>query len=229
MNAEVIEGGALDYVLVTPKQPATDGALPLVVLLHGFGANMYDLANLAPAIDPAGYVYAFPNAPYGLMGMGGFSWSANRPGAVAPSGPERSVEERLETLTAELIERMGAQAGGIILGGFSQGAGLSLTHGLVRPDVFTGLVVLSGFFRDAEEVGPKLPPERSQPVFLVHGTQDPIVPIEQGRATRDFLESAGYSPEYHEYAMPHAVTPDVIRDLVAWLHRVLPADASMTS
>lgn len=221
MNAEVFEGGALDYVLVTPDGFKADGSWPLVVLLHGFGAHMYDLANLAPAIDPEGYVYAFPNAPYSLIGMGGFSWSANRPNVREPEGPERSVEERLEALTAELMERTGVKAGSIVLGGFSQGAGLSLTHGLPRPDTFAGLIVLSGFFRDADAVLPKLPPQRTQPIFLVHGRQDPVVPIDQGRATRDFLESAGYKPEYHEYDMTHAVTPDVVRDLVPWLHRVL--------
>jgi phospholipase/carboxylesterase len=222
MNAEVIEGGLLDYVMVTPEGSDLTSAWPLVVMMHGFGANMYDLANLAPVIDPAGYVYAFPNAPYGLAGMGGFSWSAERPGAVQPPGPERSVEERLEALTAELTDRTGAKAGGIVLGGFSQGAGLSLTHGLLRPETFAGLIVLSGFFRNADEVRPRLPESRSQAIFLVHGRQDQVVPIEQGRATRDFLEGAGYAPEYHEYSMGHAVMPDVIRDLVPWLHKVLP-------
>ena len=229
LNAEVVEGGALDYVLVTPEGFAPGGSWPLVVMLHGFGANMYDLASLAPAIDPAGYVYAFPNAPYGLMGMGGFSWSANRPGAVELAGPERSVEERLEATSAEMMERTGASTGNVVLGGFSQGAGLTLTHGLVRPETFAGLLVLSGFFRDAEDVRPKLPVERAQPIFLVHGRQDPVVPIEQGRETRVFLETAGYAPEYHEYDMPHSITPDVIRDLVPWLHRVLPPEASMLS
>ena len=222
MNAEVIEGGALDYVLVSPEGFAPDGDWPLVIMLHGFGANMYDLANLAPSIDPAGYVYAFPNAPYGLMGMGGFSWAANRPGAVEPPGPERSVEERLEALTEEILKRTGATTGKVVLGGFSQGAGLTLTHGLPRPDTFAGLVVLSGFFRDAEAVLPKLPEQRTQPIFLVHGRQDPVVSIDLGRETRAFLEGAGYAPEYHEYDMPHAVTPEVLRDLLPWLHAVLP-------
>jgi phospholipase/carboxylesterase len=226
MNAEVFEGGALDYVLVTPDGFSAGGSWPLVILLHGFGAHMYDLSSLGPAIDGAGYVYAFPNAPYGLMGMGGFSWSANRPGAVEPSGPLRSVEERLEVTTAELMERTGAKAGSIVLGGFSQGAGLTLTHGLLRPETFAGLVVLSGFFRDAETVRPKLPAARTQPIFLVHGRQDPVVAIEQGRETRDFLEAAGYAPEYHEYDMPHSVSLEVIRDLQPWLHRVLPPKAS---
>jgi phospholipase/carboxylesterase len=222
MQAEAIEGGALDYVLVTPDGFTPDGSWPLVLMLHGFGANMYDLANLAPAIDPNGYVYAFPNAPYRLMGMGGASWSGDRPGAVEPEGPQRSVEERLEAVTADVLERTSATAGNAVLGGFSQGAGLTLRHGLVRPDVFAGLIVLSGFFQDAETVRPSLPAGRTQPIFLVHGTQDSMIPVEQAHENRRFLEENGYTPEYHEYDMPHTVSSEVIADLQPWLHRVLP-------
>jgi phospholipase/carboxylesterase len=222
MNAEVIEGGALEYVLVTPEGFAADGSWPLVVMMHGFGANMYDLADLAPAIDPAGYAYAFPNAPYRLTGMGGFSWSGDRPGAVEPEGAPMSVEERLEAFTADVTDRTKAVAGNAVLGGFSQGAGLSLRHGLVRPETFKGLVVLSGFFRDAETMRPKLPAERTQPIFLVHGRQDTMIPLEQALENKRFLEDAGYAPEYHEYDMPHSVSAEVIRDLVPWLHDVLP-------
>lgn len=222
MQAEVIEGGALDYVLVRPDGFEADGSWPLVVLMHGFGANMYDLANLAPAIDPDGYVYAFPNAPYRLAGMGGFSWSGDRPGATEPDGPPITVEERLEAFTADVIEKTGTLAGNAVLGGFSQGAGMTLRHGLVRPDAFKGLVVLSGFFRDAEAVRPTLPADRSMPIFLVHGRQDPVVPFDHGLENKRFLEEAGYAPEFHEYDMPHAVYPQVIADLVPWLHRVLP-------
>jgi phospholipase/carboxylesterase len=226
MNAEVIEGGALEYVLVTPEGYAANGTWPLVVLMHGYGANMYDLANLAPAIDPTGYVYAFPNAPYRLMGMGGFSWSGDRPGAVEPEGPQQSVEQRLEAFTADVLERTKVEPGNVVLGGFSQGAGLSLRHGLVRPETFRGLIVLSGFFRDADLVRPKLPPDRNQPIFLAHGRQDTMIALDQALENKRFLESEGYAPEYHEYDMPHAVYPEVISDLVPWLHRVLPPKAS---
>ena len=222
MNAEVIEGGALEYVLTTPDGFTPDGSWPLIVLMHGFGANMYDLASLATAIDPTGYVYAFPNAPYQLMGLGGFSWAANRPGAVEPPGPVLSMEERLEAFTDDVTKMTGATAGNIVLGGFSQGAGLSLRHGLVRPETFAGLIVLSGFFRDADEVRPKLPADRSQPIFIVHGRQDQMVPIEQAHENRRFLEEMGYALEYHEYDMQHGISPEVIRDLQPWLHRVLP-------
>jgi phospholipase/carboxylesterase len=224
MKAEVIEGSALSYVLVRPDGFEPDGSWALVVMMHGFGSNMYDLADLAPAIDESGYVYAFPNAPYALggIGSGGFSWMLGRPGVVEPAIPGASVEEMLDSFMSEAIEATSIKRGNILLGGFSQGAGLTLSYGLLRPDTFKGLVVLSGFFRTAEEVRPKLPQTRTQPIFLVHGRQDPLIPLEQAHETKAFLESEGYTLEYHEYDMPHSVTPEVIGDLVPWLHRALP-------
>ncbi|HEY7467448.1 MAG TPA: dienelactone hydrolase family protein [Dehalococcoidia bacterium] len=224
MNAEEIEGTNLHYILVKPDGFTPDGSYPLLVFLHGFGASMYDLASLAPALDPSGYVYAFPNAPYTVnLGFGGtgYSWSADRPG-VLPTAETRDVETLLDATLAEVTAATGARAGNLGLGGFSQGAGLTLRHGLLRPEAIATLAVLSGFFRDAETLRPKLPAQRTQPVFLVHGRQDQMIPLAQAHETRRFLEEAGYPVEYHEYDMPHTITDAVLADLRPWLHTHLP-------
>jgi phospholipase/carboxylesterase len=224
MNAEEIEGTNLHYILVKPDGFTPDGSYPLLVFLHGFGASMYDLASLAPALDPSGYVYAFPNAPYTVnLGFGGtgYSWSADRPG-VQPTTESRDVETLLDATLSEVTAATGARIGNVGLGGFSQGAGLTLRHGLLRPEAFSALTVLSGFFRDAETVRPKLPAQRSQPVFLVHGRQDQMIPLAQAHETRRFLEEAGYPVDYHEYDMPHTITDAVLSDLRPWLHTHLP-------
>jgi phospholipase/carboxylesterase len=224
MNAEEIQGQALHYILVKPGGFEPDGSYPLLVFLHGFGASMHDLASLAPALDSAGYVYAFPNAPYEVnLGFGGtgYSWSAERPG-VQPSAETRDIETLLDATLMELVAATGVAPGRIGLGGFSQGAGLTLRHGLLRPDIFSALTVLSGFFRDADTVKPLLPRQRTQPVFLVHGRQDQMIPLAQAHETKQFLEDAGYPVEYHEYDMPHTITDAVLSDLRPWLHAKLP-------
>jgi phospholipase/carboxylesterase len=193
-------------------------------MLHGFGASMYDLASMAPAIDAEGYAYAFPNAPYEVnLGFGstGYSWAGDRPGVQAPSQPV-DVEKLLDLTLDEVVEATGTQRGNIALGGFSQGAGLTLRHGLLRPETFRALVVLSGFFRDADVIRPRLPVRREQPVFLVHGRQDQLIPLSQAAETRRFLEEAGYPLEYHEYDMPHTISDEVLSDLRPWLRTGLP-------
>ena len=225
MDAEVAEGTSLPYVLVKPDGFKPDGSFPLVIILHGFGASMYDLSSIAPAIDASGYVYSFPNAPYevdlGLYGTG-YSWSADRPGVVPITNDNTTIDEKLEACFAELIEVTGTASGNIVLGGFSQGAGVTLRYGLLRPEMFAGLAVLSGFFRDAETIRDSLPALRTQPIFMVHGRQDQMIALESALQTKAFLEDAGYTPEYYEYDMPHTVSEEVLRDLAPWLHKTLP-------
>ncbi|HEU0072922.1 MAG TPA: alpha/beta fold hydrolase [Dehalococcoidia bacterium] len=229
MNAEVVEGRTLAYVLVKPDGFTPDGSFPLIILLHGFGASMYDLASVAGALNPTGYVYAFPNGPYEVdLGMygSGYSWSADRPGVVPIENDNMTIDEKLDVCFAEILEATGAAPGNIVLGGFSQGAGVTLRYGLLRPGSFAGLVVLSGFFRDAGTVRELLPVERTQPIFMVHGRQDPMIALESARETRAFLEDNGYSPEYHEYDMPHTISEEVLKDLAPWLTKTLPPRAS---
>jgi phospholipase/carboxylesterase len=223
MNAKVVDATPLQYVLVTPEAFEPDGSYPLVILMHGFGANMYDLAGLSAAIDDSGYVYAYPNAPYPLGGGGGgFSWMLGRPGVEAPPQPGPGLEEMLDAFMQDVRRESGAKEGNIVLGGFSQGAGQTLRYGLPRPDDFAGLVVLSGFFRDADELRPRLPAKRDIPIFMAHGRQDQVVALAQARETKAFLEEAGYKPLYREYDMAHQVSEGVLRDLSAWLLETLP-------
>ena len=225
MDAKAIDGKALAYVLVQPEGSSADAGFPLVVLLHGFGASMHDLASLAPTIDAAGYVYAFPNAPYraDLGGATGFSWALGRRGVEAPPTEGPSVEEMLDAFMADVIAETGVSKGKIVLAGFSQGGGLTLRYGLPRPDVFAGLAVLSGAFRDADEMRDRLPPQRSQPIFVGHGRQqDPLISLDRSHETKAFLEAEGYAPLYREYDMAHEISAAEIADLVPWLHAALP-------
>ena len=219
MESQAYEGTSLPYVLVKPPGFRSGAGWPLVVLAHGRGASMYDLAGLAPAIDAGGYVYAFPNGPYRYYGVG-FSWVPGQPGVEPVAEGAPSIEELLDGFMAEAMRETGAEPGSIVLGGFSQGGGLTLRYGLPRPETFAGLAVLSGVFRDPDQI--ELPEKREQRIFVAHGTEDQVLDIAMGREAQRFLEGAGYRTEYHEYGMGHEIAPDVIRDLTTWLHETLP-------
>lgn len=219
MESQVFEGKSLPYVLVTPPGYLPGAGFPLVVLAHGRGASMYDLAGLAPVLNDTGYIYALPNGPYSFYGMG-FSWVAGQPGVEPVPEGAPSITELLDGFMEEVLAETGTERGNVVLGGFSQGGGLTLRYGLPRPETFKGLVVLSGAFREADTV--QLPVDRTQPVFVVHGTRDEVLSVDMGRATKTFLEGAGYPLEYHEYPMAHEISPGVIRDLIPWLKQTLP-------
>jgi phospholipase/carboxylesterase len=223
MELEHHQGNRLLYVTVYPDGYDPSRRYPVVILLHGFGAGMDDLAGLSPAIDRQGYVFVFPNGPQQVLigpGTVGYSWST--PGGFSDPEEGRKGQELVDEFVEEVRQEYGVEPGRLVLGGFSQGAGLTYRSGLRRPDLFAGLVLLSGAIGDAEQLAEFLPPERTQPLFIAHGVSDPMIPVERARQARDFLQAAGYDPEYHEYPMAHEISQELIDHLTPWLHRVLP-------
>ena len=224
MQAREIEGNSLAYILVEPDDFDENQEYPAVVLLHGFGASMRDLVGLAPSIDQGGYLYLFPNAPIRMQfeyGMTGYAWT---PPGEQSGGEEAATraEELLSGFFDEAMDRHGITEGGMVMGGFSQGGMMTYRFGLRRPDMFAGLVVLSGRVPSPEILADNLPEHRDQPIFVAHGTQDAVIGVTAARESRDFLTSQRYSPQYHEYQIAHEISQDVISDLVPWLHNVMP-------
>ncbi len=224
MQAREIEGNSLAYILVEPDDYDENQEYPAVVLLHGFGASMRDLVGLAPSIDQSGYLYLFPNAPIRMQigyGMTGFAWT---PPGGQPDGEDAATraEELLAGFFDEAMERHGITEGDMVMGGFSQGGMMTYRFGLRRPDMFAGLVILSGRVPSPEILADNLPEHRDQPVFVAHGTQDAVIGVEAARESRDFLASQRYSPKYREYEMAHEINQQVIFDLKQWLNDVMP-------
>lgn len=227
MQATQHQGKTLQYIAVEPDGYDPTQKYPMIILLHGFGAHMGDLASLAPAIDATGYVYIFPNAPIPFEigpGMTGFGWTYPRriPQELRRADDVDSVVDMLATLVDEVTAHYGTEAGQIILGGFSQGGMMTYRYGLPNPDKFKGLAALSAVAPEADTMRDRLPDDRSQPIFVAHGTGDMVIEVQMARDTREFLETEGYSPEYHEYSMAHEISQQTLSDLAAWIRDTLP-------
>ena len=81
MEARRYEGKSLQYMVIHPDNYDPEISYPMIMLLHGFGASMADLAGLSPTIDREGYVYACPNAPLSFeigSGQVGYGWTPPR-------------------------------------------------------------------------------------------------------------------------------------------------------
>ena len=227
MKGEQHEGRSLNFITVTPDDYNPAVSYPLVIMLHGFGAHMGDLASLAPAIEDKGYVYACPNAPIPFdFGGGhvGYGWMP-RQNVATPEEVEAaraSSEALLTDFFDEIFEKLNTTTGKAVLLGFSQGGSMTYRCGLGRPDTFAGLVALSAAVFDPSILKPRLPESRSQPIFVAHGTGDRQIAVDAARTTRAFLEEEGYQPEYREYNMGHEIPFEVLRDLIPWITGVLP-------
>ena len=132
------------------------------------------------------------------------------------------AENLLAGFFEEAMERHGITEGGMVMGGFSQGGMMTYRFGLPRPEMFAGLVILSGRVPASDTLSENLPEYRGQPIFVAHGVQDTMIGVKDARESRDFLTSEGYSPQYHEYEMGHEINQDVMSDMVSWVHNLMP-------
>ena len=104
----------------------------------------------------------------------------------------------------------------IVIAGFSQGGAVVINAALQSRRRLAGLMALSTYIPFPGEVDASSG-HRQLPVFMAHGILDPMLPLQWGRASADRLTEAGFTVEWHEYPMAHAVCPDEIRDIRAWL------------
>ena len=223
MKAEIHEGVGLQYITIVPDEYTPESIYPLVIMLHGFGANMQALAGLAPTINATGYVYACPNAPIPFQlgpGHSGFGWMTPR-GCGTPEETAKS-EQLLSEFFDIVFQEFNVAPGQAILLGFSQGGGMTYRCGLGRADKFAGLAALSATLPDPDELVTRLPAERNQPIFVGHGRHDQMVSEDTAHSAKAFLESNGFSPDFYLYDMGHEISGEELRDLVPWMAGVLP-------
>jgi phospholipase/carboxylesterase len=206
-----------------------------VIWLHGLGADGHDFEPIVPELKlPAAMSlrFVFPHAPVRPVtingGMAMRAWfdilSLERNGPADEAGIRDSAGI-LDKLIDREMER-GIAADRIVVAGFSQGGAIALFAALRRPQRLAGLMALSTYLPlsaalVAENDENPDHGHRDLPIFMAHGTFDPVVPMPMGRDAAVRLEHAGFAVEWHDYPMAHAVCPEEIRDIRRWLLSVL--------
>ena len=211
----------LEYDLHPPAAPREGG--PLVVLLHGRGADKEDLAPLRRFL-PDGALLVTPRAPFPGAPWGyGPGWAWYR--YIAEDRPEptsfSTAQEALDELLAALPERLPVTPGPLIVGGFSQGGTMSLAWGLRHPGRAAGVAVLSGFLADHPDVRADAASVAGTAVFWGHGTFDPAIPFMLASKGRAALRDAGARLTERDYPMGHGIDAEEMGDLREWLDEVL--------
>jgi phospholipase/carboxylesterase len=199
-----------------------------VIWMHGLGADGNDFAPLADEIElPMGVRYIFPHAPMMPVSInGGYvmrAWYDISDAAIRREDEAgvRASQQSVEALLAREKSR-GIAAGRIVLAGFSQGGAIALQTGLRHAERLAGIMALSTYVPLAESLAAEAgSANRALPVFMAHGTADPMIAFARAQSSRDLLLRQGYAVEWHEYRMQHAVCPQEIADIGAWLARVL--------
>ncbi len=201
-----------------------------MIWLHGLGADGHDFEPLVPMLGLPRRLaarFVFPHAPERPvtinMGMRMRAWYdiAELGGRSEDAQGIRASQGLLEGLIARERAR-GIEARRIVLAGFSQGGAIALQTGLRHPERLAGIMALSTWL----PLAATLEVERSKanldvPLFIAHGLHDEMVGIERALRSRDALEALGYAVEYYEYPMGHAVCPEEVAAIAAWLARTL--------
>lgn len=202
-----------------------------IIWMHGLGADGNDFAPLVPALKVTrthAIRFVFPNAPQQPVTINGGMVMPAWYDILVPSLVRQEDEAGIlesERAINELIEReitRGIPSEKIVLAGFSQGCAMTLHIGLRQKHRLAGLMGLSGYLPLAQKAPEHwLPANQRTPVFLAHGTLDPVVTLERGTATRDLLMAHGYDVRWHTYTMPHSVCPEEVSDINQFLEDVL--------
>lgn len=221
-----------------PCIETTSGPNPTaaVIWLHGLGADGNDFAAIVPELDLSGCAairFVFPHAPRIPVTLnGGYvmpAWydilgteTQRREDETGIRNSARAIEALIQR---ELVR--GIQAEHIVLAGFSQGCAMVLHTGLRYPAKLAGIMALSGYLPLAENlVAERSTANQQTPIFMAHGSADPMIVLPRAEASRDALQRLGYTIQWHTYPMQHSVHPAEIKDMGDFLRSVVGAPAT---
>lgn len=202
-----------------------------IIWLHGLGADGHDFEPAVPQLLWPGAPalrWVFPHAPMRAVTLNGGmqmrAWydilSIDSDRGHDATGIEQSVSQVASLVQRE--QRRGIHPHRVVVAGFSQGGAIAIHLALRYSQRLAGLVALSTYMVHSDRLrGQAHPINRDLPVFMAHGSMDGVVPLFMGVAAADELRVCGYAPEWHDYPMAHAVCPEEIVHLRAWLGKQL--------
>jgi phospholipase/carboxylesterase len=203
-----LSGSGLEVVEVSTGPNPTAA----VIWLHGLGADGHDFEPVVPQLMWPGAPavrFVFPHAPV-------------RPVTLNGGMAMRAWYDIVSLSLVEQERQRGIAPDRIVLAGFSQGGAIAVQLAIRYPETLAGLVALSTYLLLEHRLDDdRNPANLKLPVFVGHGTADPMVPFFLGEHLTDRLRRMGHPVESHSYPMPHAVCPEEIADLSAWLRKTL--------
>lgn len=202
-----------------------------VIWLHGLGADGFDFLPIVPQLglpDDLSIRFIFPHAPTMPVTMNGgyimpawydlYSLKVDNPDTNPQD--EQGIKHSAKSIM-QLIEQENARGvpnTRIFLIGFSQGGAMALYTGLTINKPLAGIMGLSCYLPLHTTIEQDINPDsKSTPIFMAHGTQDPVVLHKYGKASAEFLENINFQVAWHDYPMEHSVCPEEIQAIGKWL------------
>jgi phospholipase/carboxylesterase len=198
-----------------------------VIWMHGLGADGWDFVPLVrelPLAPDLALRFIFPHAPERAVTINdGYrmrAWYDISQSDFARVPDEKGIREsqrQIEDLIAREHGR-GMEASRIVLAGFSQGGAIALQAGLRHKDRLGAIVALSTYLPLEDSLDREASAaNKAAPIFMAHGTQDPVIPLQLAEKSQQALRARGYDVQWHTYPMPHSVSAEEVQDLASFL------------
>ena len=202
-----------------------------IIWMHGLGADGWDFVPIVkelPIPPKPALRFIFPHAVERPVTINnGYvmrAWYDIAMNDISRLPDERGIRESqiaVERLIARERDR-GVDSSRIVLAGFSQGGAIALQVGLRHANRLAGVIALSTYLTLEDSLEAEASSaNKATPIFMGHGTQDPVVPLQLAEVSRAALENRGYQVEWHTWPMPHAVCAEEIEAVASFITRVL--------
>lgn len=197
------------------------GPAPLLIALHGYGANKRQMMREAQQMAPEGFAIASlqgfhqhikePREPGGPLRFG-FGWLTN-------FRPEESVavhHETIKNLVSQLVEEGVADPGRIYILGFSQSCALNYRFAFTHPERLKGVIGICGGMPGDWDQNPVYKSSQLD-VFHLAGTRDEFYTPERVRNYEQQLATRARRVTFKSYDAGHELVPEMRADVKQWL------------
>ncbi|MDX8390591.1 MAG: alpha/beta hydrolase [Mariprofundaceae bacterium] len=216
------------HILPTVEIELGDHIDASVIWLHGLGADGHDFKPIIPDLglpQDAGIRFVFPHAPVMPVTINdGYimpAWYDITHQDFKARDEDHAGIHNASAMIQRLIEReqmRGINIARIILAGFSQGGAMALHVGLRQSTPLAGIIALSCYLLMPDQLPDALAHCKSTPpIFMAHGTSDPIVPYSLAECAKKSLQAVNVSVQWQSWPMAHAVCPEEIIAIGTWI------------
>jgi phospholipase/carboxylesterase len=207
----------LTHFPAEPANPQPASGYPTILALHGRGSNERDLIGLAPYL-PQNFLWISPRGTF-TLGPNSFEWfQITQIGKPDPTRLANAIQT-LDTFIDEIIANYPVDKSKLYLLGFSQGTIVSLSYTLTKPQKVAGVIAQSGYIPHESGLAFDEAGVKNKPVILTHGIQDPMLPVDWARRSRETLQRLEVDLEYHEFNMAHTISEESLAAINAWLEK----------
>lgn len=210
-----------EHDVVLPKKKSNKA--PAIIMLHGYGSNNKDLQSFSPHMDER-LVQVYPRAPKSL-GQNKYCWynlNSRGEGLKYNFADVKDIVDDIAKYLDQLTQYYNLDPDQIYLGGFSQGAILSLSTALLHSEKLAKVVCLSGqLYPEIQSMVSESIHREGLSFFVTHGLQDKVLAYREMQEGVQWLQNQGFKVKWLSYPVAHTISKKNFEDLLVWIEEEL--------